>query len=174
MPEGAAAEGYEASRDDNAYPLAKVLDLADVLCRRDVMGLQSAVAAMRSDNEVLRYWGALGCVMLKDRAAGAKHTLLTLLADPSAQVRVVAAEALVRVGESERALPALQELLLKHADPRVRLQVANSLDHLGELAKPAWAQIKMATNDKDDYVKRATRYAAAVLAGEPPPGEGDQ
>jgi arylsulfatase A-like enzyme len=173
MPEGAAAEGYEASRDDAAYPLEQILDLADVVTHRDVLGLQKAVGAMRSENESMRYWGAVGCVMLGEKAAGARATLLALLDDRSAAVRVVAAEALVRIGEADRALPVLQTLLLKHEDARVRLQAANSLDHLGALAKPAWAQIKMATNDKDDYVKRATRYTAAVLAGERPPGEGE-
>jgi HEAT repeat protein len=95
------------------------------------------------------------------------------LEDASPHVRVVAAEALCRIGESERGLAVLSELLNKHANAKVRLQAANALDHLGALARPALAALRSAEKDEDDYVKRAVRYTAAVLVGEEPPGEGE-
>jgi hypothetical protein len=173
MPEGAAAEGWAASRDGAAYPLERVLDLADLAVGRDVANLPKFVAAMGDSNESIRYWGALGCLMANDKADREHLALAKLLDDPSPHVRVVAAEALCRAGRAERGLAVLQELLLKGKESSVRLQAANALDHLGPIARPAWAQIKTATKDADDYVKRATRYTAAVLAGETPPGEGE-
>lgn len=172
IPEGAAAEGWVGAHDDAAYPLARLIDLADLAIQRDGANRPKFGAAMGDANESVRYWGALGCLMLKDAADREQPALVKLLDDPSPHVRVVGAEALCRMGQAEQGLKALQELL-KDQNASVRLQAANALDHLGPIAKPAWAQIKMATNDADDYVKRATRYTAAVLAGEEPPGEGE-
>ena len=173
IPEGSPLEGFAGTRDGTAYPLEKALAAADLATRRDAANLPDFIKAMADGNEVIRYWSVLGCVMLKEKAAGAKEALLKATQDPSPHVRVVAAEALCRIGEAPRALPILSELLLKHDNPKVRLQAANSVDHLGPIAKPAWAQLRMAAKDPDDYVKRATRYTAAILTGEEPPGEGE-
>jgi arylsulfatase A-like enzyme len=170
IPEGAAAEGWAASRDETAYPLERVMALADQATAREAANLSKFVEGLGDANEVIRYWSALGCLMLRDKAAAANAALATALADPSPHVRVAAAEALCRAGDVDRGLPALRELL-KHENARVRLQAANSLDHLGPLAKPALPELRAAARDSDDYVKRAARYTAAVLAGETPPGE---
>jgi hypothetical protein len=170
IPEGAAAEGWAASRDETAYPLERVMALADLATAREAANLSKFVEGLGDANEVIRYWSALGCLMLRDKAAAANAALATALADPSPHVCVAAAEALCRAGDVDRGLPALRELL-KHENARVRLQAANSLDHLGPLAKPALPELRAAARDSDDYVKRAARYTAAVLAGETPPGE---
>ena len=127
---------------------------------------------MRDANESVRYWGALGCLMLKEGADREHVALAKLLEDSSPQVRVVAGEVFAARGRRRVGLAVLQELLLKEKDPACGCRRPMRLS-LGPNAKPAWAQIKMATKDADDYVKRATRYTAAVLAGEEPPGEGE-
>jgi HEAT repeat protein len=171
IPEGAAAEGWTASRDEAAYPLERVMVLADLATARDAANLPKFTQGLSDPNEVIRYWSALGCLMLREKAARANAAIAKALDDASPQVRVAAAEALCRTGDVDRGLPALRELL-KHANPRVRLQAANALDHLGPLARPALPELRAAARDADDYVKRAARYTAAVLAGETPPGEG--
>jgi hypothetical protein len=90
--------------------------------------------------------------------------------DQEPQVKVILAEALVRVGETDKGLKALEQLLA-HQNNRVRLQAANSITHLGPIARPLLPAIRKATQDPDDYVKRATRYLAAVLEDKEPPGE---
>ena len=172
IPEGAAAEGWAASRDEAAYPLERVLALADLATARDAANLPKFVNGLNDANEVIRYWSALGCLMLRDKAAAADAALTKALDDPSPQVRVAAAEALCRTGDVNRGLATLRQSL-KDASPRVRLQTANALDHLGMIAKPALPELRAAAQDPDDYVKRAARYTAAVLAGEPSPGEGE-
>jgi arylsulfatase A-like enzyme len=172
IPEGAAAEGWAASRDEAAYPLERVMALADLATARDAANLPKFIEGLADPSEVIRYWSALGCLMLRDKAAAADGVLARALADPSPHVRVAAAEALCRTGDVGRGVATLRELL-KHANPRVRLQAANALDHLGPLAKPALPELRVAARDADDYVRRAARYTAAVLAGEPPPGEGE-
>jgi arylsulfatase A-like enzyme len=174
MPEGAAAEGFDPSRNPDAYPLERILDLADLASQRDRANVPTLLKSLTDENESVRHWAALGLAMLKDKAAPATDALTGALTDPSPRVRVPAATALCHLGRPDPALATLRDLLLKHADPRVRLQAANALDRLGPIAKPVWAQIRMASaKDVDDYVKRAARYTAAVLAGEPPPGEGE-
>jgi HEAT repeat protein len=172
IPEGSPLEGFDASRDPTAYPLEKIIDFIDIVTKRDAENVPQLVERMKDADPTIRYWAVLGCVMLKEKCAPAKEALVAAIGDSSPHVRVVAAEALCRIGEADRALPVLTQHLLKHENAKIRLQAANSLDHLGMLAKPAWAQIRMATQDQDDYVKRATRYTAAILAGEEPPGEG--
>jgi arylsulfatase A-like enzyme len=173
IPEGSPLEGWTATRDHAAYPLEKILDLADLATARDPANLPNFIERMSDENEVIRYWAVLGCLMLNEKGAPAKQSLIKATEDHSPHVRVVAAEALCRIGEAERGLAVLSQHLLKHENAKVRLQAANSLDHLGTLAKPAWAQLKMAARDDDDYVKRSVRYTAAILAGEEPPGEGE-
>jgi arylsulfatase A-like enzyme len=172
IPEGSPLEGYAASRDDKTYPLEKIIAQANRATARDPKNLPAFEQDLKADNEVLRYWAALGCLMLKDQATPANAALLEAATDPSPRVRVIAAEALCRTGQPERGLPVLAALL-KDKDPKPRLQAANTLDHLGPIAKPLWPAIRIATRDKDDYVKRAARYTDAILSGETPPGEGD-
>jgi len=173
IPEGAAGEGWAASRDDLTYPLEKVLAAADLATRRDRASLPKLIAGLSDPNEILRYWAAMGCLMLKDKAAGAKEALARALSvDASPYVRVVVAEALCHVGQADRGLAALGDLLTGHDNIRIRLQSANALDHLGPVAKPALAALTLASADTDDYVKRSARATAAMLRGEPPPEEG--
>lgn len=49
-------------------------------------------AALADPHSIIRYWAATGCLILKEKASPAKARLQLLLTDPSADVRVVAAE----------------------------------------------------------------------------------
>jgi len=166
IPEGSALEGYQATRDPAAYPLEKILQAADTATKRDPANLPKLIAGLEDENECIRYWAALGCVMLRAKAAPAVEALAKRLEDSSGSVRVAAAEALCYAGQAEKGLAVLQECLLKHASPRVRLQAANVFQNLGDKARPAVAAIEQAQSDADDYVRRAVKYTAAVLKGE--------
>jgi N-sulfoglucosamine sulfohydrolase len=130
------------------------------------------IKGLSNENDVIRYWSALGCLMLKEKSAPAKEALETATATATPQIRIIAAESLCRTGQTTRALPTLADLL-KDKNPKIRLQAANTLDHLGPIAKPLWPAIRIATRDKDHYVKRAARYTDAILSGEEPPGDGE-
>jgi HEAT repeat protein len=104
--------------------------------------------------------------MLREKAAAAETALSRCLGDGSGPVRVAAAEALCLLGRSGAGLEALQDCLLKHESPWVRLQSANALQNLGMAARWALPAIEQATSDKNDYVKRAVKYTAAHLRGQ--------
>ena len=169
IPEGSPLEGYVNAHDPKAYPLEKIMEVAGVAAERDVCRTPQLVEWMSDENECVRYWATLGCVMLGERAGtfvDAPAALEKRLADSSFQVRVAAAEALCCIGKSAKGLPVLIDCL-KHSNPWVRLQAANSLQNIGEKARPALKALQQATADSNDYVRRATKYTAAVLSGQP-------
>ncbi len=166
IPEGSGLEGYEKAKDEKLYPLKRILDVANVATKREEENLQKLAERMEDENECVRYWSAMGCLMLREKAKGARESLVARLGDESGHVRVVAGEALVWIGETERGLKALSELLVKSENPWVRLQAANAMENLGERAKGALAAIEEANRDATDYVQRAIGYTAAVLKGE--------
>ena len=89
---------YEYAQS-GAYPIDRIVALADKASSRDVAALAELAAAMDDPHPIIRYWGAVGCLVLQDRAAPAKAKLLALLGDNWGDIRIVAAEALTCLGE---------------------------------------------------------------------------
>lgn len=124
IPEGSQLEHPEASTGDDAYPLDRVMDIAATAARREPASLPSLVAALDDDAEPIRYWGALGILMLGNSATERPVSALeSRLIDPSPSVRIVAAEALGQ-------LETLADLTTCHDNPRIRLQAINAIDRL--------------------------------------------
>lgn len=171
IPEGSPLEGFEATRDPKAYPLEQILALANLATKRDAANLPQLVNAMENENECMRYWAVMGCVMLKEKAAQASDALIKRLSDSSQSVRIAAGEALCHAGKESRALPVLEECMLKGA-PKIRLQAANALQNIGEKARPALPAMEKAARDSDKYVDRAAAYTVATLKGQEVSGEG--
>lgn len=134
IPEGMfprlAADGtiYEYAQS-SAYPLERVLDLADKATARDVSMLPGLISALADPHPVMRYWAATGCLILQDRAIRAKDALLPLLADEWPDVRVVAAEALGHLGEKDRVLAVLGEVI-RTGNTHEILAAQNSAEYL--------------------------------------------
>lgn len=171
IPEGSPLEGYNQSRAAGAYPLQEVMSLARTAIRREPGNLTQLVSHLGDGNEVMRYWAALGCSMLGERAASARGELEgRLTAEGSARVKVAVAEALARIGATERSVPYLADTLDRHEDPRVRLQAINALGNIGERARPALPAITRAANGNSEeagqyVVQIAARYTERVLNG---------
>jgi arylsulfatase A-like enzyme len=137
LPEGSPLEGYDPSRKPGAYPLDRVLAMAELASERQVANLPRLVEALADPCEPIRWWAAQGCAMLREGAKPAEAALRQQLADPSGAVQIAAAEALARLGQLDIALPALQRQLEPSANPWFGLQAGNVLDRLGEAARPA-------------------------------------
>ena len=167
IPEGSPLEGYDAAHDPKAYPLERIMDECDIVTKRDPANLPKLIAWMDDENECVRYWAAVGCVMLREKCAPAAEALAKRLTDASPQVRVAAAEALCHAGQEAKGEPALIACLGDDKSPWVRLQAANALGNIGEKARPALAALEKAMSDGSNYVQRATEYTASVLKGEP-------
>lgn len=164
IPEGLAAEGYRASRDPKAYPLARLMALAATACARDARNLPKLEAVLAAPNDVERYWGAMGLLMLGKAAAPAAGRLREMVAgERTPQVRVPAAEALAILGDPA-GVQALAEIAAA-ADTNAALPALNALTALGEAARPALPVIEKAATSEQTYVRTAGRYLSAVLNG---------
>ena len=171
LPEGSALEGYDASRVPGAFPIGRVLDLANLASERLVANLPKLVDALGDPSEPVRWWAAQGCAMLGNKAGPAEAALRRCLDDKSGPVRVAAAEALARLGKLDAALPVLAGCLAPGSEPGCIRQAANVLDRPGEVARPALPAMKAAlvaapaTVVGDYPPQHILEHAIAVLEG---------
>jgi arylsulfatase A-like enzyme len=174
LPEGSPLEGYDASRRPGAFPIQRVFQLANLASDRKPGNLPRLIRALEDSPEPMRWWAAQGCAMLGAAAAPAESALRRRLDDPSASVRVAAAEALARLGRTNDALPALESGLRNAETPWAGLQAANVLDRLGERARPSLPAMRetLARVGKEDgatsplqFQRRILEHSIAVLEG---------
>jgi hypothetical protein len=86
---------------------------------------------LEDDESAVRYWGATGLLILKEKAEPAKQDLIKILDDESANVVIVAAEALYNLGEKDAAVEALASIL-KKPDEFARCHALNAIDCINE------------------------------------------
>ena len=171
IPEGMAAEGWDASRAPGAYPLRRIMRLAGTAIRRDAANLPALTEALRDRNEIVRYWAASGLSLLGPKAAPALAALTTAMtSDASPWVRAQAADALARAGRTDAAVAFLGEVVADETLPMaVRLQAVWSLHYAGTAAAPALPQLAVAAKGTkaglDDYPAEAARYAIRTISG---------
>lgn len=117
---------YAQSSD---YPIEAIIELADAATMANEATLPMLRDKLASPHPVLRYWAATGCLILKERSAPAKGELIAALADPAMDVRVVAAEALGYLGEADKGVTALEEVI-RGGNGYERLAALNALDYM--------------------------------------------
>jgi N-sulfoglucosamine sulfohydrolase len=140
------AEGstqYEVGQSEATYPLQRILPVAELAGQRDASNLPKLLATLEDPEPIVRWWSALGLVMLGPQAHPAEAALKRSLSDPSPLVRVAAAEALYQLGQVDLARDALTEALADDT-PFVRLRAMNVFYRMGDDARPALPAIKQA------------------------------
>ena len=75
---------YDYTQSD-AYPIERIVDLADKASTRDASTLSEIIAALGDKHPVIRYWAAMGCLIRQKKAAPAKAKLKALLKDDFAE-----------------------------------------------------------------------------------------
>ncbi len=158
---------YDMARQTDKFPVAGILDAAE-LVGQGPSSHGPVIALLGDPDSAIRYWAVTALAVMGADARPDAGGLTRALADPSASVRLCAAEALCRLGREKAALPVLVEGL-QHDDQRVRLQAAISLAAIGEKARPAVPQMKRALADKSQgshaqYTRWALAYALKNLA----------
>lgn len=169
LPEGAPAEGYDASRADGAYPLARILDVADAVGLRDPAEIPRFTAALADPDPTVRRWGAIGLLVL-GRAAltGDVGALLKAAVDgePDPFVRIPCAELLAAHADDEAALACLAEFARATHAPSVRLEAFAALTALGpETVAPYRDVVAAAAEEPDEYCGNAARYLLFRIDG---------
>jgi hypothetical protein len=95
----------------NSYPIERIVEIADLATSNDVRALPGLIQALDDPHPVIRYWGAMGCLILHSQSAPAKDRLMLLLQDEWPDIRVASAEAVAYLGESEAAITALDGVI---------------------------------------------------------------
>lgn len=168
IPEGSAAEGWEQSREPGAYPLERLMELGALAAQRDPGNLPALVDALGDDNEIVRYWGALGCSMLGTDATSATDVLARHMDDPDQTrwVRVQCADALARSRSAGSAVAFLGAVAGDEAEPfPTRLQAVQSLMFLGPEAIAGRDGLVTAAAAANDYVSTAGGHALQIVDG---------
>ncbi|MFE0156506.1 sulfatase-like hydrolase/transferase [Nonomuraea sp. NPDC059007] len=155
LPEGSPAEGYDPSRRPGAYPLARILEVADAVPRRDPAELPRFLLALDDPDGTVRRWGALGILVLKPLGVEARlRRVLESESDPF--VVIPCAETLGDVG------PLISLAGPDH--PRaVRLEALNALTALAD--ESTREVVAAAAADDDEYIRGAGRYLLFQLDG---------
>lgn len=166
IPEGHDAEGWFASRDENTYPLRRVMDVAAVAIRRDPAAIPQLVESLRDSNDIIRFWGARGLVMLREAAAPATDAIAEALADVSPHVRVVAAWAALYTEERAAAMRVLIDHLRTESPWQIQLLSVNALTFAPASAVEALPAVEALFDVDQEYVRGAARYLRLVLRGE--------
>ena len=126
-----------------AYPLERLLDIADAASERKAAHVPSFAGALTDADPLVRYWATTGCLILQDKAADAKEALMKCLQDESMDVRVVAAEAVAFLGEKEAALSVVTEVV-KKGNAYESLAALNALDFMWKAGNITLAQAQNA------------------------------
>jgi arylsulfatase A-like enzyme len=152
---------YEYAQSE-AYPIERIITLADQATSRDPAALPDLLAALDDEHPVVRYWGATGCLILQGQAGPAKEKLLDALQDESADVRIVAAEALGYLGEQKAALAALADVLTIGNEYEV-LAALNTLDFMHDAGHAALDQVQAMLRGKP-FAEPSSRIADYLLS----------
>jgi N-sulfoglucosamine sulfohydrolase len=142
-----------------AYPLERILDLADKAGDRNAANLPDFLTALDDPHPVVRYWAATGCLILADKAAPAKARLRARLDDEWLDVRVIAAEAIALLGERESAAQAIARVL-KNGNANEVLAAQNALDFMWKAGTIPLARAKELVRDTKfaEPLDRIPRY----------------
>jgi uncharacterized sulfatase len=154
----------DAFAADAVYPIADVLAIADKAAgkmppepplekaNQEHRLVESKVAeqlreALSAPNAIVRYWAVMGH-LIRGKAAidTSRAELGSLLEDPSASVRIAAAECLLAASDDKGALDRAASALLASSDPNQRpymetLEALNVLDRYPEKTEAVKAEV---------------------------------
>ena len=139
-----------------SYPFDQVATMARLASEGDVENLAAFEKAASDPEAAVRYWAAMGWLILGEEAATGRESLGALLRDSSGDVRVVAAEAVCLLGEPKRGLSVLTQEL-RNENGKTGLAAMNALEALGDIADPALAAVReiAVLEGADNYLVRA-------------------
>ncbi len=146
---------YEMVRDPKLYDLPAYLDAADLALAGQATNRSRLLALLNDPDSCLRYWGAVGLMVLGPADKPTQAQLREALEDPCTEVAVMAAWTLHNSGDKASAQQALSKLLTRDSDSQV--MVLNALDWMHADLTPyqkALGKISAGSKDKESYPRR--------------------
>jgi len=157
---------YDLARDPLKYNQKQIMEAADIAIQGNPVLLPKLITMLEHEDAGVRYWAAVGCLILGEKTNPALQKLRSRLDDPAPNVRAVAAEILGKSDSPEKPLGVLKDLLY-HSNEKVRLHAINAVDNLDENALPILASIKDKMNDDSNYIVRVTQKVLEDLVKMP-------
>ena len=153
------------------FPFGRIFSTAEMATTENPEYLPELIKRLSDDHPGVRYWAATGCAILGEKARGAASRLEKMLEDAYGNNRVAAAEALCRMGITEKPLRVLVNEM-NSGEQWVPMHAMNALRGLGDIAKPAVKQIMNGLNPR---VQREHYFMRGYvdLLDELKPGWGD-
>lgn len=159
---------YEFGHDPHAYPLERILAMAELAAQRDMESVEALRSSLRDPESGVRYWAAMGLLIRGAQAVQAARTeLLRAMEDSSPSVRVVAAWALGVHGQPADQAKVLQTLQ-EHASPETNgtylaTLTLNVIDALGAKAQPIYPTLRRLPLWDPEAPARANGYVERLL-----------
>jgi len=145
-------------RNDQAYPLSRILDTIDRLQLPATPATADLKAALADPLPVIRFWGALAAL----RAPKSVGDVAPLLKDATGSVRLAAAYVTARHGHAEAAWPVLGAALAADQRFELRLEALNYLTNLpnrpASLRPAIEAAAKGTAGTGENYVAWAAKH----------------
>ncbi|RTE54688.1 sulfatase [Arenibacter aquaticus] len=139
--------------------IGSIIEAAEIASFGKVENKQKMVTFLNSSESAIRYWGAMGLLLLGEEGASEIAALQKAVGDPSVSVAVVAAEALYQLGEKEEAYKGFLRAL-KTDREFAQTQAMNAIylidDNSQTLQKEVLAVLRRMKNpDRKSYNYRA-------------------
>lgn len=138
----------------------RVADVA-ALASEPQADVKTLAQALSDTEPAVRHWALTGLGNRTPDSRGLVGKVRPLLEDSSAVNRVAAARALCRMGQAEKALPVLVQVLETGAQWE-RLHAAIVLDEIDEQAKPVISAMRQALKPRPDLYARG-KYVVRVI-----------
>ncbi|MCC5905873.1 MAG: sulfatase-like hydrolase/transferase [Balneolaceae bacterium] len=119
---------YQYTQSDE-YPIERLIEIAGIASSRNPAKVTDLKNAMRDEYAPVRFWGAIGAVVLGYEARTTESELIELLDDDYGSIRATAAEALGRMGKQDLAIESLYDQLDSNRNDEL-LYSLNALAHL--------------------------------------------
>jgi len=167
---------YDMARAPGKYPLERILAAADLASRLDPSVAPELVSMMMESDNAIRYWGTLGLLMRGEDAVQANQgAILAALDDSSAEVRIVAAQALGSFGDESakrKALATLGSLIApENNGVLVSMAALSAVETLGPAAKSLHSSIGSMKPNGPSPDGRFNSYVPRLIANIVPKGQ---
>ena len=164
----AGSTPYAMGHDPAKYDFDSIFAAAGTASMRRESDLPKIVEMMTSPDSGVRYWGAQGLLMQKEKGiAAGREALVKALKDSSPGVAVIAAEALGRYG-SDADVAAALDTLLKYANQNESnvfdaILAANALDYMDGRAASRLDAIRALPRKQQKPTNRTGGYVGNLL-----------
>lgn len=160
---------YDIGHDDAAYPLERIIPVAELASSLEKNADEKLVAYLSDDLSTIRYWAAMGLLMRGPESIKPNRKALRgALNDVSPSVQIISAQALGQYG-NKRDAAAAGKLLVEKADVErnglyLSMLALNALDAMDERAEPFKSQIEALPTQADTVPSRLGAYVGNLKA----------